>query len=92
MTHTPGPWTAKAYATGVVSATKHVVATIPQGYSARIPPEERVGNARLIAAAPEMLEALKQVTNAFARYISGSEGHYYEITQARAAIAKAEGA
>jgi len=48
-------------------------------------------NAALIAAAPEMLEALKQVTNAFARYISGSEGHYYEITQARAAIAKAEG-
>lgn len=48
-------------------------------------------NALLVAAAPEMLEALKQLTEMAARYVSGTEGHYYKITQARAAIAKAEG-
>lgn len=48
-------------------------------------------DAELIAAAPEMLEALKQLRDAMVRYISGSETKLYEITQANAAIAKAEG-
>lgn len=47
-------------------------------------------DARLIAAAPEMLHALKQLRDAMVRYMSDSETKLYEVTQATAAINKAE--
>jgi len=48
MTHTPGPWTTDNV---VVSAEDRAVAEVPWN----------VSDARLIAAAPELLEALIQV-------------------------------
>jgi hypothetical protein len=46
--------------------------------------DELIANARLIAAAPDLLEALKLLLSSAHDYQSG-------ITEARAAIAKAEG-
>lgn len=37
------------------------VATIPTGHSVRKPYQESIANARLIAAAPELLEALRDI-------------------------------
>ncbi len=48
-------------------------------------------NARLIAAAPELLKALKDATFALALLTSIDVGHQKYLNAARAAIAKAEG-
>ena len=58
-------------------------------------PEEAIANARLIAAAPELLDALKLLDEAFCAYDYGTrEGRdkgRAALVAARAAIAKAEG-
>lgn len=70
---------------GVHSA---VVANIPTRLT--IPPEEQMANARLIAAAPELLEALQSIPLA-CRHL---EPHLLACwkCKAKAAIAKATGA
>lgn len=50
-----------------------------------------VERANLIAAAPELLEALKDATLALALLAGADEGHQKYLTAARAVIAKAEG-
>ena len=61
MAHTPGPWTAYTYAIGwdrdicVDSAGHGIIADVGGGDLAT-----RLANASLIAAAPSMLDALKQ--------------------------------
>jgi hypothetical protein len=72
--HTPGPWKAEDNA---VFSNRMCLAIC---YGARIP-----ANARLIAAAPELLAALKDI----ARTPEGDEESAQAI--ARAVIAKAEG-
>jgi hypothetical protein len=59
MTHTPGPWKVKSR-----DATSHrviggggTIATIIT--TSKHPPEVKLANARLIAAAPQLLEALQ---------------------------------
>ena len=52
---------------------------------------ESDANARLIAAAPELLRSLKQCRDALMRYTGGTETSLYEISDANAAIRKAEG-
>ena len=90
--HTPGPW----FITG--SMTKYVEARIPgrmiqevaacgptaadDGYG-----EQQMANARLIAAAPELLEALESVLE----NCLDSDGLAAAYEKARAAIAKAKG-
>ena len=86
--HTKGPWT----------ATKHdqhwvrVNVTIKAGgnmWVAFMPDEdkeEKMANARLMAAAPELLEALESLLEQTRQY-----GHTAEIKAAEAAIAKAKG-
>ena len=71
----------------------YVVAYVPTGYER----EQQEDNARLIAAAPELLEALKQITDALHTGIRHGftpglkpENHI-AIQEALAAIAKAEG-
>lgn len=103
--HTPGPW----FITG--SMTKYVEARIPgrmiqevaacgptaadDGYG-----EQQMANARLIAAAPDLLEALIEVTASLAWNAHGEcraihDGPIMPSAQAvefaRAAIAKAKG-
>jgi len=89
MTHTPGPWTywpKSAYPDGVISqdaTTTHIAVPVFH------PDVNRTtANARLIAAAPDLLEALTNVADLL---ITTGYGNTREGQQARAAIAKAEG-
>ena len=86
--HTPGPWTIQEQADGHLGIyqTHALVATI------RHKPEESA-NARLIAAAPDLLAALEAclpIVDAHRRYALG-EGDVTAMT-ARATIARAKGA
>ena len=88
--HTPGPWHYFETADGICRVKplnrKYIVAEC----SAMEPQcEEQRSNARLIAAAPELLEALKDTLQLLEVYC----GDFEEATrnQACAAIAKAEG-
>jgi hypothetical protein len=84
MAHSIAPWRAEPKSRGVFAADDTWVATIREA-------EGNAGaNARLIAAAPELLEALK--------FLVDAEGYPSSFTmqakargKARAAIAKAEG-
>lgn len=99
--HTPGPW----FITG--SMTKYVEARIPgrmiqevaacgptaadDGYG-----EQQMANARLIAAAPDLLEALEYAVVDFDNWAAHEDNHPHEhlvawAEKARAAIAKAKG-
>jgi hypothetical protein len=85
--HTPGPWTIDVAYGGWSIRSKGIMLALSGGsISTWITPEdEDAANARLIAAAPDLLEALKRVCS-----------HGYRTSpdwdNARAAIAKAEGA
>lgn len=81
--HTPGPWQADP-STGVVF--DQVGLAVQTG--GRCCSEESQANAQLIAAAPELLEALK---NARA-LLRGEMGQGFDVEMIDAAIAKAEGA
>ena len=88
MSYTPGPWTARDQGEGprgkslgiVISGRNH----LPLFFLPRGKPEEGMANAYLVAAAPDLLEALKGV-------IRVADRETTEFNAARAAIAKAEG-
>ena len=92
--HTPGPWVV-GNQDPLNFGVQRGCGTEPIGfvYGPSFPEHSEVGqralaNARLIAAAPELLEALQYMLNVCpAIDAQGEEAHY----QARAAIAKAEG-
>jgi hypothetical protein len=106
--HTPGPWKACGCGKcGQVSCSDHPVCKVERGdwgdsaemVYGHIPIEEGDANARLIAAAPDLLEALKCVewvmSGSGPRFCSDcghdrSRGHAKGCSVA-AAIAKAEG-
>jgi len=109
--HTPGPWhwrSLHAMAESISDGRmKVVIGSNDQGlcHTCGLRPEEDTANARLIAAAPEMLGALERVyANMLAVYnqasdvsrnivLCGADGHtFYENTKfAHAAIQKAKG-
>jgi hypothetical protein len=81
--HTPGPWHADIYcvwAGGIYVA----------GTKTGLPVEQQIANARLIAAAPELLEALEAYTKMYdeVQPAGGWQGVYED---GLAAIAKAKG-
>ena len=88
--HTPGPWRAEPWtchaATSILADGNRLIADCAaiDGYSVNALP-----NARLIAAAPDLLTALKALFEQCSPEIPGSPGSPLEL--ARAAIAKAEG-
>jgi uncharacterized NAD-dependent epimerase/dehydratase family protein len=99
--HTPGPWTAlpeecdKPYVRirGTRLGWRFKIANVMNaGYDD--PPEREVeetrANAALIAAAPELLEALQEVFMIGDRLVSDVYGYEFK-EKARAAIAKATG-
>ena len=92
MTHTPGPW---FNANGMDDCNGYV-ATTDKTSTIRIVSchgvfveGERKANARLIAAAPELLEALKEMLEWARRVKVRNPG--MEVANAINAIAKAEG-
>lgn len=93
--HTPGPWHLSPDGRGIYQGrsgdTDVYVAEIFPNYGLTI--EEANANARLIAAAPELLAALRILTeHAQEQYPHiESERGQRDIAQALAAITKAEG-
>lgn len=92
--HAPGPWEAQNTAghdlhgqTAVYDANGKDVAIVYDG----------TANAPLIAAAPELLDALKSLLEGIAQNVmisarlGGKRDAHERITRARAAIAKTEG-
>ena len=92
--HTPGPWTIFSARANVAlgspveseirSADRHVVARLG------VIRDWQQGDAALIAAAPELLDALRELANAHS-YDSPIKLRKAAYLQARAAIAKATG-
>ena len=85
--HTPGPWLRDGDRVYTLHKLAHVEASRWNAQvrpSVGCPPDEADANARLIAAAPELLEALKWTARAL-------DKEHPAAIKARAAIAKAEG-
>lgn len=78
--HTPGPWTLSG---NIVNGPHYAVAIVGGIY----PTQD--ANARLIAAAPELLAALKMARTAFVRRSNSYHSNF--LDELNAAIAKAEG-
>lgn len=76
--HTPGPW--------ILGGCSGRMITTPSGYRGDgfIADVDTKANAQLIAAAPDMLEALKQVAE-------HEDAGCYDMKKVLSAIAKAEG-
>lgn len=94
--HTPGPW--RYIPAEPEFKFKPAVQRGNEGgfCVSGLSPEREAADARLIAAAPELLEALKEIAADYADRFdlddpSTNPGIKFTIKQARAAIAKAEG-
>lgn len=95
--HTPGPWEFRAgYGRELVvyqkgkGASGYPVATLTKG-SFELREDEATADARLIAAAPDMLEALKLVAEFGCECHDEAERNPCMVCIANEAIAKAEG-
>lgn len=95
--HTPGPWENMEHSDVVMSQSGWVVAQGGPIGGSRPPDNEAFANARLIAAAPDLLEACKATLNEMRQMHEHHHPHcsngcpYAEIRDsARSAIAKAE--
>ena len=99
MSYTPGPWAIEKDSKDIVKvrayATVATCTTAGLWDSKRtqvISPEECMANARLIAAAPELLEALEELYHLIDDAHDGDRVFTFELAQkAKAAIAKARG-
>lgn len=103
-TFTPGPWEAvevddDIQAFGVISIRQplHIAVNDIAAIWKRGGKQRTAANARLIAAAPEMLEALKRCTNWMESLRASGDAGFWDwkegdsYTSARAAIAKGTG-
>lgn len=91
--HTPGPWRVipATMSHFLIESAGAIVAEIPKTTTAPASFTECEANARLLAAAPEMLAALKEL-HAWAITVSdGKAFNEEELCVTRAAIAKATG-
>ena len=89
MNHTPGPWKVQEF-----SAQTYMISTFQNGLIAQHVPGE--ANARLIAAAPELYEALEAAYMVLTSWVptpqkTRLEEHADAVTLACAALAKARG-
>lgn len=90
--HTAGPWhrnipPASKYSVVFAGRNTHVAQVVSSG----LPNSEIEGNTDLIAAAPELLEALKALYNAAPASVPAQKDLWEALQLTRAAIAKAEG-
>lgn len=90
--HTPGPWTAHEETKYRRAEVTHNERGDPIAEVFGPSADQRQANARLIAAAPEMLTALRDAENWLGELDAGPDtGAQALIAELRAAIAKAEG-
>jgi len=103
--HTPGPWRVESINYdgdgGILvrcnrnNSRNHCIANVWGAKNARDPDAEGQANARLISAAPELLEALEELRSAVIDLDQDEECSVTHcenlIRKARAAIAKAKG-
>ena len=95
--HTPGPWLIETFMRPTKGEVTQVAAFSEDGnriLCCVVESFKKIEDSRLIAAAPELLEALKAVLNEFAKDGHGGEfedGEHPYVDAARAAIAKATG-
>jgi hypothetical protein len=89
MSYTPGPWKVKTtdYAGRYVLFNDIVRGRVPKDFG-----DEDEANARLIAAAPDLLEALKDTRDCLAAHGYCSRWEREVLRLAGTAISKAEGA
>ena len=90
--HTPGPWTAQKSSNALYG--EHWHATVPKGDErVRLTEPSTEADARLIAAAPDMLEALRGFVDLMGRPVHewDPDRGLAADARARAAIAKATG-
>ncbi|BBV03967.1 hypothetical protein [Providencia rettgeri] len=81
--HTPAPWVVDARAMSAInSSTKHValVNYSHHGRDKDVFGDEHKANAHLIAAAPELLEALQSIQQSLAKYIEAANNIGVEVT------------
>jgi len=85
--HTPGPWRLSDGSpdVGVVTDEK-LIAMVTNDEDSPMDVDEQLANSRLVAAAPDLLAALRRL---LARSFDGDD--YDATSEAEAAIAKAEG-
>ena len=89
--HTPGPWiTGDAAIWALNDCEFHAIVDCPLNQTCR-DTDTAWANARLIAAAPDLLAALKAFDDAFSHYCEGDpdSDEVSALYQAREAIAKA---
>lgn len=91
MKHTPGPWTPfiENNVVAVMKGRKEVIKWT--GFGASDFPDDVEANARLVAAAPDMLAALKSVDHWFSVWTVGAGEGFDYLPEIQAAIAKATG-
>lgn len=95
-THTPGPWMRKQWdndpAIAILTPDADDPVWIADACAGEFPRDEQVANSRLIAAAPDLLAALRSFVDPWNRGGKWeSQITYDTFDKARAAIAKAEG-
>jgi hypothetical protein len=103
MSHTPGPW--KSVQVGNTKVSQAIIAESETSFTlvatARPQPSERLGkqedNARLIAAAPDLLKDCEELIYHMTRSMDCKHGDgftydFCPVAKARADIAKAKGA
>ncbi len=88
--HTPGPWHISKAGHHTIWNDDEVIVADCDSLDPRQPPADQIGaNCYLIAAAPDLLEALKDMFFQFEHHGYDSDNDKITIDQARAAIAKA---
>ena len=93
MTHTPGPWHKRNVTEIWGGPDKHIASTKNRSMDKGLIHHEIAANARLIGAAPELLEALKEI-DFIAKMAPADELPELDcvvLAHVRAAIAKATG-
>jgi hypothetical protein len=86
MSHTPGPWENDG---NDIWAGDHLIATVSGDQNGLFANPSRLADSALIAAAPELLDALRDALDVMGDW--GEDGDPEWANVARAAIAKAEG-
>jgi hypothetical protein len=94
--HTPGPWNAlkkrgRGFVVDVPCGGFEFGYRVAEVHVGEKPDSEIVANAHLIAAAPELLEALKEIAPDYAPHVGCECDQCAPILRAFAALAKAEG-